>query len=301
MGKDKAIVQDIAILMATFNGETYLESQLNSIESQSLDNWNLYVLDSGSTDRTLELLQKYEKKGVVSKVFLRSNYGATQAFFELIRIAPKHKYYFFSDQDDIWDVDKLKIMSSHFHDKSPQLVVSRRNYIDDDSHKFGMSRNLKKPLNLSNALIENSAPGNSIAMNYLAMEQVKKSISIKVEYWDAWIYLLVAIVGEISFINTPLTNYRIHKNNTIGLRKIRNLHLLGSNLDYYLANARYAYDFCGIYSPNPKKIEIISDFIKALSSKNPLRRLLRIMLLPISRQRYGESFILKVLLYFFSS
>jgi glycosyltransferase involved in cell wall biosynthesis len=53
----------LAILMCTYNGEEFLEEQLDSIEGQDYKNWTLYVNDDGSKDRTLSILKAYQKNG----------------------------------------------------------------------------------------------------------------------------------------------------------------------------------------------------------------------------------------------
>jgi glycosyltransferase involved in cell wall biosynthesis len=50
----------VAILMCTFNGEDFLEEQLDSIEGQDYKNWTLYVSDDGSKDKTLLILKDYQ-------------------------------------------------------------------------------------------------------------------------------------------------------------------------------------------------------------------------------------------------
>lgn len=51
----------IDILMATYNGEKYLEEQLASIENQTYTHWRLVVHDDGSTDKTWEILKDFQK------------------------------------------------------------------------------------------------------------------------------------------------------------------------------------------------------------------------------------------------
>ena len=52
----------LAILMCTYNGENFLEEQLDSIQNQDYKNWILYVNDDGSKDATLDILKRYQKK-----------------------------------------------------------------------------------------------------------------------------------------------------------------------------------------------------------------------------------------------
>ena len=94
--------------MATYNGENYVSQQLESIISQDYSDFDLYIRDDGSTDKTLEIIKSYIKED--NRILLIENqgnvHGACINFYELLKIAKKnidnYKYYFLSDQDDIW-------------------------------------------------------------------------------------------------------------------------------------------------------------------------------------------------------
>ena len=50
---------DIAILMATYNGEEFITEQIDSILNQSVQNWELFIHDDGSVDQTMNILNRY--------------------------------------------------------------------------------------------------------------------------------------------------------------------------------------------------------------------------------------------------
>ena len=52
---------NIAILMATYNGERYLKEQINSLLAQTYQDWHLYVHDDGSADNTVTIVKDYAK------------------------------------------------------------------------------------------------------------------------------------------------------------------------------------------------------------------------------------------------
>lgn len=54
-------METVNIMMATYNGEKYLSEQLDSILSQSFQNFKIYISDDKSIDNTLEILLKYKK------------------------------------------------------------------------------------------------------------------------------------------------------------------------------------------------------------------------------------------------
>ena len=52
----------IEILMATYNGEKYIEEQIDSIINQTYTNWELLIRDDKSKDNTASIIEEYEKK-----------------------------------------------------------------------------------------------------------------------------------------------------------------------------------------------------------------------------------------------
>ena len=107
------------ILMTTYNGEKYLSKQIDSIINQTYQKWKLLVRDDGSSDRTKQILSEYEKKDSRITVYQNTTdkHGAYLNFWTLIHEArqnyPNYDYYFFSDQDDVWELDKIEIMINH--------------------------------------------------------------------------------------------------------------------------------------------------------------------------------------------
>lgn len=99
----------IAILMATYNGEKYLEEQIASFLSQTSTLWHLYVHDDGSKDGTLKLLSNYVAKypEKITVLDYPSQGGALQNFMSLLEKV-EADYYMFSDQDDVWNPTKIE-------------------------------------------------------------------------------------------------------------------------------------------------------------------------------------------------
>ena len=92
----------IDILMATYNGEAFLEEQLNSIINQSYPKWHLLVRDDCSTDGTEAILHRYSEMypEKISVIINKERTGSAKAnFFKLLHDA-KSKYIMFCDQDD---------------------------------------------------------------------------------------------------------------------------------------------------------------------------------------------------------
>lgn len=99
-----------AILLATYNGEKYLRTLLDSILNQTSSEWTLYVRDDNSKDETLSILEEYRKK--TSKIVMiddiKENLGCNGNFYHMLEVV-ESDYYMFCDQDDEWLPEKVDV------------------------------------------------------------------------------------------------------------------------------------------------------------------------------------------------
>ena len=81
--------QTIDILMATYNGETYLREQIESILNQTYQDIRLIISDDCSKDKTREIITEYEKKDKrVKSYFQEKNLGYVKNRFEVYNVIP---------------------------------------------------------------------------------------------------------------------------------------------------------------------------------------------------------------------
>ena len=97
----------IDIIMPNYNKANYLEDSIKSVISQSLNNWNLFVIDDNSTDNSWEIIKNYSKFPNINSVRLRKNKGPAFCRNLGMRIS-KSKYISFIDSDDTWKTKKLE-------------------------------------------------------------------------------------------------------------------------------------------------------------------------------------------------
>ncbi len=106
----------VRIMMATYNGEKYLPQQLDSIITQTYENWSIIVQDDGSTDSTWSILEEYAKQDsrITIKKSPEEKHGAYYNFHSIANQEKQsgilYDYYMFCDQDDIWDENKIERM-----------------------------------------------------------------------------------------------------------------------------------------------------------------------------------------------
>lgn len=103
----------IAVLMSTYNGQRYIEQQLDSLFAQVKTSVHLFIRDDGSTDKTVSIIKNYgdtltknNKITIVDDVL--GNIGVYESWNELLKSVPRiYRYYAICDQDDIWHSEKL--------------------------------------------------------------------------------------------------------------------------------------------------------------------------------------------------
>ena len=102
----------VTILMAVYNGGSYLKEQLESIRRQTYTKWKLIVRDDGSSDNPAEVLSEFAASTDNEVTVFINNPpegSAKKNFARLIKDASSSQYIMFCDQDDIWKDDKIEI------------------------------------------------------------------------------------------------------------------------------------------------------------------------------------------------
>lgn len=110
-----------SVCMATFNGQRFIEEQLKSILSQLEKNDEVILVDDCSTDKTIELVNKINDNRV-SVFENKINIGPIKSFEKAIMLA-KGDYIFLSDQDDVWQSDKVTTILRCFNSSNADIVV----------------------------------------------------------------------------------------------------------------------------------------------------------------------------------
>ncbi len=116
----------ISIIIPVYNGEEYIENLINNFNSQVIRDYNdleLIFVDDGSTDKTLEILNKYkENKMFKISIFSQENGGVSSARNLGIKNA-KGDYITFVDVDDAVTKDYVETLQNHINSKKFDVFV----------------------------------------------------------------------------------------------------------------------------------------------------------------------------------
>lgn len=120
----------ISVIMAAYNAALYLEETLESVLNQTIDGYEVIVVNDGSKDNTLEILQEYEKKYAILNVIDKENGGPSSARNAGLDVA-KGEYIFFFDSDDILELTALEGMYNTAVSKRAELVIAGYDIFDN--------------------------------------------------------------------------------------------------------------------------------------------------------------------------
>lgn len=215
---DTNLSNQVNVLLSTYNGEAYLHEQLLSLYLQTYQHTKIYVRDDGSSDSTLDILQKEASENRLSLQISEANLGPAASFFRLLETSGDSGFYAFCDQDDIWNSDKIEMAVyaiQRFSPKIPVMYFSRLTYVDSENNFIKFSP-IPRVLGFGNALVENVATGCTVVMNKIARDLIVKSLPTECLMHDSWCYLLISSLGEVIFDSKSHIHYRQHSSNAIG-------------------------------------------------------------------------------------
>lgn len=218
----------IDILMATYNGENYLKEQIDSILNQTHQDFRLLISDDCSQDGTRQILKEYVEKDNRVVVFLQTKNLGVVKNFEYLMEKVENEYFMFSDQDDIWQNDKIKRSIEQIIKTNSDLVYSDLEVVNQDLDVLyqsywklkGFDKKVKKYNDFKSLYLNNFVTGCTMLVKSKWLEKIlplpHKSKYILHDYWTA---LVVSKFGKMTYLDQPLVKYRQHFGNNIGSKK----------------------------------------------------------------------------------
>lgn len=218
-------IPSISVLLSTYNGESYLREQLDSIFSQIDVEVHLVVRDDGSKDNTIEILKEYAEKYPYVTILEEENCGCEASFEKLNKYAFEHtntSFYAYADQDDVWYSDKLSKSICSIRDKQlPALYCCNQMITDENLKPLRLmldEKNYDRICEVQKINYFKNRHGCTMVWNHALMEILGKAKHdpIYTPIHDKWITLLARCSGDVIIGKEPLQEYRIHKDNASG-------------------------------------------------------------------------------------
>lgn len=282
----------IDILLATYNGEKYIQKQLESLTRQEKNEYSLIIRDDLSQDQTLIKIQEYQNKE--SKIFIipSSKHLGISKTFELLLTISQASYLFFCDQDDVWlphkietSLKKMQEMETQYGQQIPILVHTDLTVVDQNLNlihpSFRQYQNLDPHPQklLPRLLVQNFVTGCTMLINK-PLKDLITPIPPEAIMHDWWIALTAAALGKITYIPEPTVLYRQHQQNSIGARKwginymlnrLNNLEKIRDDIQKTIIQAQ---KFRETFQRQltPEQLDIIDTYINLPNQPWPIRK-----------------------------
>lgn len=203
-------MRSIDILLATYNGADYLDSQILSLLSQTHKNWKLIIHDDGSTDNTLNIIRRFQQNDeriilIDDGVQFRS---AAYNFLHLLKFS-QSELIIFCDQDDIWFENKLELLSKEFCDQlGPQAVFCNGFAYCTETGILNDKITLINPQDLNEQLFINAGiQGCSVMFNRELKYKINKVPGYVVMH-DHFLTLAIVCFAKLTYVDKNLMLYR---------------------------------------------------------------------------------------------
>lgn len=249
------VANKVAVLLAAYNGDKYLQDQINSILDQKAVNLTIYISLDISSDSSLSILQDFvDANHNVKLLDYGDRFGsAGQNFFHLINTVhiEEFDYVAFSDQDDIWDPSKLSEAISLL------TKTGTDGYSSNVMAFWGNGReeliNKSSPQAEFDYLFESPGPGCTFVFTKKLYKSIQRNVRVNYsqidQLWlhDWFCYSLSRFDGfEWVIDSRPLMKYRQHSTNEVGansgvmsfIKRVRTM-FDGSGLSYVEQQANF--------------------------------------------------------------
>lgn len=230
----------LAILLSTWNGANFLAEQLDSLFTQTYEDFVVVVRDDGSSDNTLAVLGDYKSREPDRLQLVESesgNLGARDSFACLVNYVLQHKadlglesaYMLFCDQDDVWYPQKVEtelramLEAEQGNHTIPVLVHSDLQVVSETLQAVASSlaryQGLETTRNGFNQMVISNLVTGCTALINEALARKSLPVSANAIMHDWWLALVAAAFGKVVYLDQALIHYRQHGRNTIGAKE----------------------------------------------------------------------------------
>ncbi len=204
----------VTIIIPVYNGEAFLEAAVESALNQSFNDFEIIVIDDGSTDKTAEILNTLSPH---LRIFSQQNKGAYAARNLGLQHA-KGEYIAFLDSDDIWFPNRLALQVAMLNtDKELGLIYGDGKIVKSGQEENGSTffQNGNKPergIVFSQLVQRNFIPQSSVLVRYECFEKLGPFLEIPLAA-DYHKWLEISFHYKVEYIDEPIFSYFMHANN----------------------------------------------------------------------------------------
>lgn len=288
----------ISVAICTYNGELFINQQIDSILTQSIKINEIIVCDDVSNDNTISILNSYkEKNPEIFQIYLNNKTLKSVKNFEKAISLCTGDFIFLSDQDDIWSKTKVAKYLEFFNENPDINVIASNGYcinekseVEDkyaiwDAPEFLREKKIQFNYFQIISYISNIATGASFGIRKTFVTKIIPFPIIKNFHHDEWIALIASSENSFVLLNEKYFYYRIHQNQQVGgifyektedsKDSLIRAFDLNSNKQLFKSYKRQLKKLSSSYRKNQKNLLINKEIYKELFEKNliEIRRL----------------------------
>lgn len=265
-------MMDVSVALCTYNGEEYIEEQIDSILNQTYDIQEVVIFDDSSTDSTFQKVNEYANKyPQLFEVHTNdTNVGVDENFARCINHC-EGDVIAISDQDDIWHEEKIEREIEALTQKEVSLVFHNSTIVTSSLEQQGdlwstISQRVPKKGNQQYFLREltkyNFVQGCTMLFD-ANLKRYLESIPSQWEY-DYYIAVVAALTGGLHAIDEELLLYRQHNQQAIGSPEVNSLERVRKWIQNSLSRNRQSY-----HAKVSRKWENVLDSINCIDILSP--------------------------------
>jgi len=221
----------VSVIVPIYNTEQYLQKCINSILNQSFKDFEMILVNDGSTDRSVEIIEKYKTESSNIVVINKENAGLGQARNSALEIC-NGDYIAFVDSDDCIELDMLKLMYSKSLEQDLDILICNYKFVDvngvrirDDNVILNDNEIIDNIECIKRFLVTNTIEG--FACNKLFKKELFHNYNIRypkaMKYEDIPTTMsLLSKANRIGFIDKELYNYLLRENSITSTKTIEN-------------------------------------------------------------------------------
>lgn len=208
--------EKVSIIMPVYNGEKFLRESIESTLSQTYQNFELIIINDGSTDNSLSIIKEYKERDNRIEIIDKKNSGVSDSRNTGI-LKSNGNYIAFIDCDDIWQNNKLELQIEEFQkDKDLKICgtwaividennnkISKFNYPPTNDKHIHISSSYKNPFITSSLIIKKDI------LDIYKLFRTDMKLAEDYEFITKYIHN-----NKSKNIDKYLIDYRVHSNNS---------------------------------------------------------------------------------------
>jgi teichuronic acid biosynthesis glycosyltransferase TuaG len=205
----------ISIVMPAYNAERYLKEAMDSVLKQTYSNWELILIDDGSSDNTVEVATKVAANDSRIKFYINpENLGVSNTRNKGISLA-NGEWIAFLDSDDIWKEKKLEKQLNFSKEKKSDFTYSGVCYISENGTPYKGLFEVPLITSYQELLKQNVITCSSVLIKKNLLETVEMERDDMHEDYAVWLRILKTGINAHG-LNEPLLIYRISSTSKSG-------------------------------------------------------------------------------------